>query len=133
MRSITLFLFCLSLSMTAFSHESGTIDWFDEKMEQLLKLDGNEAEELDVILGNTIKSHPTNFLKTVVKYEGKIKRLDSLLANLGEEFVDQEKKSLEEIEKRSTALKKAISRSRDLELKRVGVRCVSELNKFLKH
>ena len=133
MRLMTLFLFCLSLSMTAFSHEWGTTDWFDEKMEQLLKLDGNEAEELDVILGKMIKSHPTNFLKTVVKYERKIKRLDALLANLGEEFVDQEKKSLEEIEKRTTALKKAISRSRDLEFKRMGERCVSELSKFLKN
>ena len=133
MRLSILFLFCISLSMTAFSHELGTIDWFDEKMEQLLKSDGNEAEELDVILGKMIKSHPTNFLKTVVKYEGKIKRFDALLANLGEDFVDQEKKSLEEIEKRKTALKKAISRSSDLEFKRVGERCVNELNKFLKN
>lgn len=133
MRLIILFLFCLSFCINAFSQEKGTIDWFDKKIEQLLKADGNEAEELDVVLGNVIKSHPTNFLKTVVKYEVKIKRLDALLANLGEDFVDQEKMSKEEIEKRITSLRKAISRSSDPNLKRVGERCVSELNKFLKN
>ncbi len=133
MHLIILFLFCLSFCINAFSQEQGTIDWFDKKIEQLLKADGNEAEELDVVLGNMIKSHSTNFLKTVVKYEVKIKRLDALLANLGEDFVDQEKMSKEEIEKRITSLRKAISRSSDPNLKRVGERCVSELNKFLKN
>jgi hypothetical protein len=59
----------------------GTLKSFNMAFESLLETDGNDAEEWDIQIGNLIKTHPTNFLKTLKTYRKKIKRIDALVGN----------------------------------------------------
>lgn len=125
---IILSLLTLNIALAAPLHK-GSSEWFDQKFQVLLKSDAGNAEELDVEIGGMIKSHPTHFLKSLLKYESKIKRLDTLVGNYGEDFVDQPEKSKIESQKRIKSLEKAISHSKDKDFIRVGQRCIDELKR----
>lgn len=124
-----LIIILLVISLPSFSQERGTIQWFDQKFENLLKADGHSAEELDIEIGKLIKTHPTNFLKSLSKVEAKILRIDALVGNLGEEFVDQEAKTKIELRERSKSLQNAIGRMNDQRLVKLGKRCIDQLKR----
>ncbi len=70
--------------------------------------DGAYTSQLNIILGATITSHPEVFLKTLAKNQQlivKYEMIDSLLGNLGTEFVDELEKSLIELERRYLAIR----------------------------
>lgn len=118
-----------NITHAATKHQ-GSLDWFQDQFEILLKSDAGDAEDLDIEIGRMIKTHPTNFIKTLQKYETKIQRIDSLVGNFGTEFVDQTEKSKAEAEQRIQSLRKAISRSQDKNFIRLGQLCIENLQKF---
>ncbi len=108
----------------------GTLKSFNKAFESLLKTDGNDAEEWDIQIGNLIKTHPTNFLKTLKTYRKKIKRIDALVGNFGPELVDEIEAQKKEANLRITALKKAQAKSADRSIVSLADECISELRKF---
>lgn len=107
------------------SHKS-----FVNGFESLLKSDGHDAEEWDIEIGKRIKTHPTNFLKTLKLYRNKIKRFDALLGNFGPELVDNTAAQKKEANSRIVALRKARSKSTDKAIIRLADECIAELKKY---
>jgi hypothetical protein len=66
--------------------------------------DGGLAEELDVVLGQLIRIDPTLFLRQLSQSRSGIIRLDSLVGNLGEIYVDNSKAQMLEVSRRIEAL-----------------------------
>ena len=108
----------------------GTPKSFNKAFESLLKSDGNDAEEWDIEIGKRIKTHPTNFLKSLKIYRTKIKRIDSLVGNLGPEFVDNIDAQKKEANLRISALKKAQAKATDKSIVSLADECIIELRKF---
>jgi hypothetical protein len=108
----------------------GTLKSFNKAFESLLESDGNDAEEWDIQIGKLIKTHPTNFLKTLKTYRKKIKRIDALVGNFGPELVDKIEAQKKEASLRITALKKAQARSADRSIVSLADECISELRNF---
>ncbi len=79
----------------------------DVLFKMLYLTDAAYSEQLSIILGLTINDHPREFLNSLTKnYQiNGIKRLDSLLGNLGEDYVDEFEKQLVELEKRYQKIK----------------------------
>ena len=108
----------------------GTPKSFIKAFESLLSSDGNNAEEWDIQIGKLIKTHPTNFLKSLNTYRSKIKRIDSLVGNFGPEIVDKMEAQKTEANLRISALKKAQAKSTDKSIVSLADECISELRKF---
>lgn len=106
----------------------GNLQELNKAFIKLSKSDGNNAEELDILIGKTISLYPTNFLKAYEKNKKHVKGLDSLVSNLGPEFVDDFPRQALEIRKRIQALK-AIKSKR---LKPLALKCIEQLEKHLK-
>jgi hypothetical protein len=72
-----------------------------------LKTDGAVAEDVDVIMGGAIRNHPEAFLVEVARTQRAQcdSCLESLLGNLGDDFVDRLPEQIEELSKRKTALR----------------------------
>ncbi len=103
---------------------------FNKAFESLLESDGNDEEEWDIKIGKLIKTHPTNFLKTLKTYRKKIKRIDALVGNFDPEFVDKIEAQKKEANLRITALRKAQAKSADKSIVSLADECISELRKF---
>ncbi len=130
MNKVFLFGILLIIAHTSFAANSisGSPQSFEQAFESLLKSDGAVAEEWDIEIGKRIKTHPTNFLKALKLYRGKVKRLDALVGNLGPEYVDDFHRQKIELQKRVNSL----SSVKDNALKSLANECVSELNKQIK-
>ena len=130
MNKIFLFGILIIIAHTSFAANSisGSIQSFEQAFESLLKSDGAFAEEWDIEIGKRIKTHPTNFLKALKIYRGKVKRLDALVGNLGPEYVDDSPRQKNELQKRV----KSLSAVKDNSLKSLANECISELNKQIK-
>jgi hypothetical protein len=128
------FSFLLLLLQLNFALASDSLDGtpksFYKAFESLLKSDGHDAEEWDIEIGKRIKTHPTNFLKSLKIYRAKIKRIDSLVGNFGPEFVDKMEAQKKEANLRISALKKAQSKATDKSIVSLADECISELQKF---
>jgi hypothetical protein len=78
-------------------------------MRKLLSLetDGAAAEDVSVIMGGAIRNQPDAFLEEVAKTSRSRcdACLDSLLGNLGDDFVDKFRDQVEELSKRRQALR----------------------------
>ena len=78
-------------------------------MHRLLDLpaDGAVAEYVSIIMGQAIRSHPNAFLEEVAKNWRALcdACLESLLGNLGDDFVDRFPQQLKELSKRREALR----------------------------
>jgi hypothetical protein len=74
-----------------------------------LKADGAVAEYVSVIMGGAIRKHPDAFLEEVVRSSRAQCDwcLQSLLGNLGDDFVDRLPEQVEELSKRREALRSA--------------------------
>lgn len=107
---------------------TGTQKSFEQAFESLLKSDAAVAEEWDIEIGKKIKTHPTNFLKTLKRYRNKVTRLDALLGNLGPEFVDDFSRQKIELQKRIQSLGSVNSGT----LRPVRKECIEELKKQIK-
>jgi hypothetical protein len=89
--------------------------------------DGHVSEELDIVIGKSIKESPAEFLTLLRKYRLKVNRLDALLGNLGPELVDNFKMQADEVRQRIRALE-SVS---DAELKFLAVECIGILQQKL--
>ncbi len=69
-------------------------------------VDGALSEDLDISLGKSIVRAPQIFLSNLQIHYNNIERLDSLLGNLGPEYVDETEKQLIQLRKRLTAIEK---------------------------
>jgi hypothetical protein len=67
------------------------------------KADGALAEHINIVLGLTIRAHPQLFLEEL-NMSGQQEGLDSLLGDLGPDFVDNFSKQVQELRKRKKAL-----------------------------
>ena len=72
-----------------------------------LKTDGAVAEDVDVIMGGAIRNHPEAFLVEIARTQRAQcdSCLESLLGNLGDDFVDRFPEQIEDLSKRRTALR----------------------------
>jgi hypothetical protein len=95
--------------------------------ERRAKSDGADSEELDVAIGKSISKNPNNFLKVFQSHKPSIKRLDSLLCNLGLEYVDRIKDQEHEFLYRIASFKKV----KEKKLKSSAIECISQLQKCL--
>lgn len=86
-------------------------------------IDGSFAEEIDIYLGKVIIKNPYLFLKMLSRYENKVKNINGLLGNLGEEYIDNECKSKKEIKLRI----KALTRVRDKKYNNIRHKCLEYL------
>src|SRR5262249_6383148 len=68
------------------------------------RADGHVGEALDIMVGRLIRVNPRLFLTVLDSQAGPIERLDSLVANFGDEFVDREAAQQYEASRRQTAL-----------------------------
>jgi hypothetical protein len=84
--------------------------------------DGAFAEDLDILLGRLIRIDPTLFVRQLKEY-GKVNRLDGLVGNLGDAYVDRFDAQRLEIKKRIRALE-SVS---DPALKELADQCIKEL------
>ena len=89
--------------------------------------DGHFAETLDIMLGRLIRIDPTLFLRELEIRRKQVARLDSLLGNFGEAYVDRFPAQEYETEKRIAALMTV----NDPALTAVRDECVAELRKQL--
>lgn len=69
-------------------------------------VDGASSEDLDISLGKSITRAPQIFLSNLQVHYNSRERLDSLIGNLGPEYVDETAKKLTELRKRLTAIEK---------------------------
>jgi hypothetical protein len=91
-----------------------------------METDGAVSELVDVIIGGAIRNHPRAFLEVATSEpEAQCSGcLDSLLGNLGDDFVDMYREQVEELTKRRDAL-----RSVDVpSLRTLRDKCVAILN-----
>src|SRR5262245_29073728 len=68
--------------------EAGDSKALERAFKELAVADASKGEDLSIAIGKTITLHPKRFLVYLKKYRAQIVRLDSLVGNLGEEFVD---------------------------------------------
>lgn len=129
-RIIIAFFIIFSVAASAESFILGDVASFDKAFEQRFKSDGASSEELDIEIGKMIKTHPTNFLKSLLKNKSRITRLDSIVGNLGYEYVDQFEKMKIEIEARIASLEKAKQRSSDQKIKDLARQCIEKLKEL---
>ena len=129
MKNLIVLLLSLVITNTALAKLTGSQQSFNHAFEERMKLDGNDGEELDIEIGKMIKTHPTNFLKALKKYREKTVRLDSILMNLGDEYVDQEEKTKLEWKARATVFEKFRVKSSDKSLKALATECIEILKR----
>jgi hypothetical protein len=70
-----------------------------------LLTDGAYSEQISIVLGSVISNHPQEFLYALENNFSTVVRVDSLLGNLGTEYVDNVEKSVAELERRYGAIK----------------------------
>ena len=87
--------------------------------------DGDGAEQLDILLGKLIRVDPTLFLKELVANQRLTTRVDGLLGNEGEEYVDNFKAQCKENRRR----RKALQSVKDRQLRRKRDECTRELDR----
>jgi hypothetical protein len=135
MQQIFALLLTLFLSLPAFAANydakkvaSGDLTELHRAFIERAKADGAMGEEIDIMIGKSIDRRPQNFLKALQDDQAKthgIVRLDSLVGNLGPEFVDKLKKQQYYLQKRIITLKKVT----DPSLKIVRDLCIVELQR----
>ncbi len=130
MRFVITLLVFFSLSAFGVRPLDGSEKSFTEAFESLLNGDGHIAEEWDIEIGRLIKTHPTNFLKTLKIYRSRIKRIDALVGNFGPEWVDNFKKQKVEASLRIKALERTKRNTTDIEIKKIADECIKELRKY---
>ena len=86
--------------------------------------DGALAEELGVILGNTIRAHPSFFLEQVAKLHVPCSELHWPINAAGYEYVDRPRASNYEIRMRAVALKNV----KQAELRKVQAECLKQID-----
>lgn len=87
------------------------------------RADGAVAECADIVLGCTICKFPRLFLEEL-EFSRRVRRIDSLLGNLGPDFVDDYERQRSELMERKAALTSVCSGS----LKTVGNLCIEMLD-----
>jgi hypothetical protein len=85
--------------------------------------DGSFGEKLDIMLGKTISTQPDLFLCELKKVRSTVQRLDCLVGNFGDDFVDHEDKQLAECKRRIESLRSV----RDSALISVRDECIQTL------
>ncbi len=85
--------------------------------------DGDLGESLDQILGSLIRRNPTMFLEELAIHREFVLRLDGLLRNLGDEFVDQPSKVRGELDRRIASLRRVQKKA----LRSLRDECIAEL------
>ena len=96
---------------------------FDERA----RSDGAAFEEIDIAIGETIRKNPKAFLEAYRAHQPII-RLDSLVGNLGPDFVDEFKKQEIEVKGRISVLKKV----KEPSLQPAAKACIAELERLQK-
>lgn len=105
----------------------GDLAELNRAFSQKAKSDGDESEELSILIGSSILKNPVNFLKAYKKNKKSVKRLDAILGNLGHESVDNSPYQVKELQRRIKALESV----KDASLKSVAFECITELKKQL--
>lgn len=90
--------------------------------------DGAYAEELDIITGRLIRINPKLFLEELKLYKKNIYKMDSLLGNYGQPYVDKLKADIYETKARIKSLKTV----NDGKLIDVRDECIKVLNDSLR-
>ena len=85
--------------------------------------DADFCESLDQILGALIRVNPGMFLEELSNHRALIRHLGGLVANLGDDFVDQESKSAREVNARIACLKSV----RKTSLRGIRDECIAAL------
>lgn len=89
--------------------------------------DGTMSEDLDIMLGKLIRMDPRLFLQELQRQDTSEDAIEGLLANLGEDLVDDQKKDCAELKKRNKALQSV----KDQTLLVTRDRCLSVLKRIL--
>jgi hypothetical protein len=91
-----------------FALESSALAGNREAIRSLFNLysrsDGAVSEDIDIVLGNTIRKHPKVFLEEL-KRSKKKSRLDALVGNTGPDLVDRFEEQAVELKRRRDALR----------------------------
>jgi hypothetical protein len=90
--------------------------------------DGGFAEELDIILGTLIRINPKLFLQGLNEYDILVERIDALVGNQGDQYVDRLKAQCYDMNLRINALRKV----NDPKLKGVRDKCIESLRHQIK-
>jgi hypothetical protein len=90
--------------------------------------DASFSEALDIMLGKMIRKYPHLFLQELLIHRSFVTRLDALLGNLGEEFVDDEIGERNELKLRLEAIKSV----NDRKLINIKLDCIRELEGLIK-
>jgi hypothetical protein len=109
--------------------EHGNLSALNQAFLLHAKTDAGDAEDIAISIGKSITHHPKNFLTALKKNRTEVPRLDSVLGNLGPEFVDKMKQRKLELEKRL----KAIHSVKDSSLKSERDECEAELKQLIEH
>lgn len=92
----------------------------------LAHADGHIGEMLSEVLGLLIKVNPSLFLQELKNHRSSVRRLDSLVGDLGDDFVDEEAATRREFAARIKALKSVT----DPKHRTVRNECVAELSHY---
>ena len=117
------------LDSTLKSAESGNLRALNQSFRLLAKSDGAVAEDASIAIGKSIQKNPRNFLLVLKKNKKQIKNLDSLLGNLGDDYVDDLPKQKAELEARLNAVQSVKASS----LKKVRADCEATLQRLIAH
>jgi hypothetical protein len=90
--------------------------------------DADFCESLAQILGALIRINPGMFLEELSDHRALMAHLGGLVANLGDDFVDQESKSAQEVKARIASLK----RVRKASLRGIRDECIAALENRLR-
>lgn len=91
-----------------------------------VRSDGAVAEYGDWVLGSVIQRHPKLFLEEL-QHAGDFRRLDSILGNLGPDYVDRIAAQAIVLKARTESLRKV----KDPALREIRDRCVTELKALI--
>jgi hypothetical protein len=86
--------------------------------------DGDFGETLDIELGRLIKINPRLFLQELKVHRALVERIDALLGNCGDEYIDRMDAKARELRARVKALKTI----NDTDLQGIRDECISVLN-----
>lgn len=89
----------------------GDLKSLQEAFRSRSKLDGDEAEELDVALGKSIKRNPVNFLTALKANRKRVVNLEPILGAFGESYVDDFVRQKIELKKRLRAIQSVKKKS----------------------
>lgn len=104
---------------------AGEISALNQAFVLLSKSDGADAEDVEIAIGQSITEHPRNFLAALKLNRTKVIELGSLVANCGDECVDDFAKTKNVLEARL----KAIESVKDGALQSVRTECETQLKK----